>query len=120
MDKFNPDAHSKPSPQQWSLNEFFCHLDNEEREDFKARTEVCLSNLKEFAPIDPVAWVKDRNYGAREFTRSSEDFSGKRVNSILWLRSLAHDLLHFRQILKLEYARLKIWANHSLEYAGNW
>ncbi len=44
----------KPSPDKWCLLEIICHLYDEEREDFRARTKHTLETPNEPLPkIDP-------------------------------------------------------------------
>lgn len=138
----------KPEPEKWCLLEIICHLYDEEREDFKIRTKYVLANPeKPLPPIDPVSWVKDRNYIKQNFSEKLKAFLYERQQSILWLESLrkpnweneynhanlgkmsanlflsnwlAHDYLHIRQILNLKFSYLKKISKESLDYAGNW
>lgn len=138
----------KPAPDKWCLLEIICHLYDEEREDFRARVKHMLE--KPTAPlvsIDPVGWVKARNYMEQDFDAKLKDFLTERAVSIQWLETLenpswnnscenpqlgtisanrflanwlAHDYIHIRQILKVKFAYLNQNSNEDLSYAGNW
>ena len=133
---------------KWNLLEIVCHLYDEEREDFKARTKSVLENPE--APLtafNPVLWVKDRNYAQKDYYQMLAAFLNERQASIDWLNSLTnpkwenafihpkkgplsaafflsnwvvHDYLHIRQILNLEYKYIQETTGHMLDYAGNW
>jgi len=138
----------KPEAKSWCILEVVCHLYDEEREDFRARVKHTLETPnKEMPKIDPLAWVIDRKYIEQDYKQMIEKFLGERNYSIAWLISiknplwknayhhpklgplsaehflanwLAHDLLHFRQIIRLHYQYLKQSANNELSYAGTW
>ena len=138
----------KPDPENWCLLEIICHLYDEEREDFRARTKSVLENPESpLASIDPVAWVFDRKYLQQDFEAKTADFLNERKASIKWLKSLklpnwdnayhhpklgpltagsflsnwlAHDYIHIRQILKVRFAYLHELTGEDLSYAGNW
>ena len=51
----------KLSDKKWCLLEIICHLYDEEREDFRARTKSVLETPGEtLAAIDPVGWAIER------------------------------------------------------------
>jgi len=53
----------KPAPEKWCLLEIVCHLYDEEREDFRARTRHVLETPTDtLPPIDPQGWVGSRKY----------------------------------------------------------
>lgn len=136
----------RSSTEKWSLLEIVCHLRDEEREDFRARTRGTLEDPnKPFTPIDPQGWVKDRGYAKEDHDRALHEFLNERQRSVEWLNSLedpkwdnvyhheqlghlsaqlflenwvAHDMLHIRQIMNTRLAYLKHIAKESLEYAG--
>ena len=138
----------KPHPENWSILEVVCHLYDEEREDFRARTRLVLENPNEsMPPINPPQWAIDRHYMEQDFDDRMCMFLQERKESIQWLRSLedanweqsynhpklgmmtafqflsnwlAHDYLHIRQILRLKYQRLATLSGQDLSYAGNW
>ena len=137
----------RPAPGTWTLLEIVCHLYDEEREDFRLRVQHALESRDNPPPIDPVGWVTSRNYAAQDYEAKLAAFLQERTASIDWLRSLqsprwdstfqhpqmgpltarmflanwlAHDLLHLRQIVRLEYERLKDESGEDLSYAGPW
>src|SRR6187402_2846090 len=83
-------ARWKPSPDKWSILEVVNHLYDEEREDFRQRVELVLSDpTQPWPPIDPRTWVTSRGYNDREVDLSLDNFFSEREKSLLWLRSLA-------------------------------
>ena len=138
----------KPKPEKWCLLEIICHLYDEEREDFRARTKHLLENSKEpFISIDPTGWVLVREYIKQDFTYTLNKFLRERNQSVEWLQSLhspkwdntyfhpklgkmtaklflsnwlAHDYIHIRQILKIKFGYLQQLSNETLDYAGVW
>jgi hypothetical protein len=138
----------KQQPEKWCLLEIICHLHDEEREDFRARTKLILETPSEqFKSIDPTGWVAERNYINQNYPDMLQKFMSERELSINWLRSLtnpewnntyshpkfgemtakkflvswlAHDYLHFRQITRLKYDYLKQSSGEELTYAGEW
>jgi DinB superfamily len=133
---------------KWCLLEIVCHLYDEEREDFSTRLSYALESSFEPPPrIDPVIWVKERNYIKQDFSTMLNKFLDERKKSVGWLSTistslwnnsfnhailgnvsaefflanwLAHDYLHIRQILRLKYWHLKISSDEDLKYAGEW
>lgn len=138
----------KPASEKWCALEIVCHLFDEEREDFRARTRSVLEDpLQQLTPLDPVRWVLERNYMQQDFDETLAAFLEARKQSIHWLESLsnpkwnntyqhpklgpmtaslflanwlAHDYLHLRQLLNLKFAYLKEISGEDLSYAGNW
>lgn len=138
----------KPAPDKWCLLEIINHLYDEEREDFRARTGKILDEDVNWNPIRPQEWVKERKYIERDFDESLNNFIKERELSIKWLNEsidrnwnakveregfgsftayemltnwLAHDMLHIRQILKLQYQYLEESINPAkLDYSGGW
>lgn len=138
----------KAEPEKWCLLEIVCHLYDEEREDFRARTRYALENAGNAIPsIDPVSWVTDRRYTEQHYPEVLNNFLTEREASLAWLQSLedpkweytchhpalgdvsaahflanwlAHDYHHIRQINNLKYEYLEHHAGESLAYAGNW
>ena len=142
-------SYWKPSPGKWSLLEVINHLYDEEREDFRQRIKNVFEDpLKEWSSIEPAKWVNEREYDKREMKASLNNFLAERKKSVEWLKSLvspdwkaaykhpklgeisaekllanwlAHDYLHIRQIVFLQYSYLSHKApSISLDYAGNW
>lgn len=138
----------KPAKNKWSLLEIVCHLYDEEREDFRARLAKILLEDAEWDPIDPQGWVASREYSKKDYNTVLNDFLNERKISIEWLKSLkvhdwnikaihpkfgefsaigmlsnwlAHDYLHFRQIIKTKYDYLsQLHPDTDLGYAGDW
>ena len=125
-----------------------CHLCDEDKEDFRARTKHTLETPElPLPPIDPTGWVTERKYMQQAFEEKIEEFLTEREYSIQWLESLtdpewgnayqhpkfgkmtakmflcnwlAHDCLHIRQITRLKYDYLKFISDEPLDYAGEW
>ena len=138
----------KQSPEKWCLLEIVCHLFDEEREDFKFRTQWVLDKPgKTPPPINPAGWVKKRHYMEQDYNNIFNKFILEREHSIAWLISLeipnwknafnhsklgtltakhflanwlAHDYLHTKQIVKLKFDYLKHQSGENLDYAGIW
>jgi hypothetical protein len=142
-------ARWKPDAETWSLLEVVNHLHDEEMLDFRIRLGILLSRSgSEWPPIDPAAWVVEREYNTRDLPASLQNFLREREKSIQWLSSLenpdwqasatapwgremsagemfaswvAHDLLHIRQLVELHWAWLNLQVgDYPLGYAGDW
>jgi len=143
------DPHWRPAPGKWSMVEVLCHLADEDRDDFRRRLDLTLHHPgTPWPPNDPEKWVQERNYAARSHADALADFLAERERSVAWLEGLGsidlaksylhprvgplhagdlllswlnHDLLHLRQLVRLEFAwnesRLP---DHSSRYAGEW
>lgn len=142
------EARFKPSPDSWSILEVICHLYDEEREDFRQRLDIILHRPAEkWPPIDPVGWVVARKYNERDLVEMAANFVAERRRSLAWLEGLsapnweseysapfgimkagdmlgswvAHDQLHFRQLVELRRARvLQLVTPYAVHYAGDW
>lgn len=139
----------RPTPADWSVLEVVNHLADEEREDFRTRLDVILHHPGETPPPnDPEGWVTARAYNARDLEESLARFLVAREQSLTWLRGLerpdwsaawahpagfrlhagdlltswaAHDLLHLRQLVALQYRyRAVEAAPYRVDYAGEW
>lgn len=138
----------RPSPGKWNLLEIASHLADEESEDFRNRLAHILNTPHDsFHPIDPEGWVNSRNYESNNYEATVARFLEERKASLLFLRELknpswknehnhpklgkitadrilanweAHDYLHMRQIISLNYSMLKNTSGQDLSYAGNW
>jgi len=137
----------KPGKDRWSILEAINHLYDEEREDFRQRLELVLSNPKApWPPIDPEGWVVERKYNESNLKQSLDNFFEEREKSLLWLNGLAvpnwqathqhpqmgpmsaelilanwlaHDLFHIRQVNDLQFAYLKKLVKPvSMDYSG--
>ncbi len=138
----------KHKPEDWNILEILCHLYDEERDDFRKR----LRHVMDFPdidmdPIDPTAWVLEKDYSGQDFNRMLAAFLNERDLSVNWLGTLksprwnnvhhhpklgpvtakmffvnwlAHDYLHIRQILRRKHEYLKSVSGESLNYAGEW
>jgi hypothetical protein len=140
-------ARWKPAPERWSILEVINHLADEEREDFRTRFELTLRDPHaEWPKLDPEAIVVTRAYNARELAASLDAFRREREQSLAWMASLgdvqldnahahpafgalragdllaawvAHDLLHIRQIARIQYEYVAAQsAPYSTAYAG--
>jgi DinB family protein len=139
----------RPAPQKWTVLEIVNHLVDEEVEDFRTRLEYTLFRPgTPWPPIDPPAWVSERQYAHRDISDSLQNFIREREASILWLRSLqepdwdkvyehpklgriragdlmaswvAHDLLHLRQLIGLHWQYTNsLQLPYNSSYAGDW
>jgi hypothetical protein len=138
----------KSAPEKWNLLEVVCHLYDEEREDFRGRVKHTLEHPEPPLPFnDPQSWVLSRKYGEQDYLTMLQGFLDERKQSIRWLRSLdkpawknayehpthgaftaeiffanwlAHDYLHFRQIISLKYHYLTSHSKVRFDYAGEW
>ena len=138
----------KPRPEDWSILEVVNHLYEEEIFDFRAHLDVTLFRPEvEWPYIDPQGWVVAHGYARRDLGRSLQNFLDERQASLQWLNGLsspdwnssyaapwgrmsagellsawaAHDLLHLRQLVELQYAFvLDQAAPYSVAYAGDW
>jgi hypothetical protein len=141
-------ARWKPAPAKWSILEVVNHLYDEEREDFRQRLQLVLTDIAlTWPPIAPQEWVTARAYSERELTLSVVNFLSEREKSLTWLRTLqspklesrhereagslsagdllaswlAHDFLHIRQLTRLHWQYLTANANpYQTDYAGPW
>ena len=139
----------RPAPGKWSILEVVNHLYDEERLDFRARLEMTLKDPKEpWPPIDPPGWVIQHKYNDGELKDALSLFLHEREMSIEWLSGLsdpdwhashkhpqlgeitagsllaswaAHDLLHVRQIARVQWEYTAVRGQpHDVDYAGNW
>ena len=138
----------RPQDNKWNLLEITCHLLDEEQRDFKARINYIFEQPDYQIPtINPKAWVVEHSYRSKDYNEVIDAFLNERQQSVSWLRErvdanweqsimhpklgemsarlflnnwLAHDYLHIRQILRLQYAFLKDRSGLDLNYAGNW
>ncbi len=142
-------ARWRPTPADWSVLEVVNHLADEEREDFRLRLDIALHRpVTPVPPNDPDAWPATRAYNERDLAESLARFLAERQRSLAWLRALvapdwsnaiprnsggvlragdllaawaAHDVLHLRQLVELQYASLAAAAQpFGVEYAGDW
>lgn len=142
------DARQRGTAGQWSILEIVCHLADEEESDFSARLRLTMEDpAREWPPIHPSAWARERRYNERDLGAELERFAASRAESVAWLRSLrnpgwnathkhplgdltagdllaswaAHDALHLRQIAKRLYELAQRDApGRDVGYAGPW
>src|SRR6185503_9610778 len=82
-------AKWKPAPNRWSILEVVNHLDDEERDDFRARVDGLLHRPGEpMPPIDPPRWAVERRYNERDLEESVQRFKEERQKSLAWLAEL--------------------------------
>ena len=138
----------KSAPDKWCLLEMVCHLYDEEQFDFRARLRSVLEDpQKPLDPIDPLVWVKEKNYMEQDYDEMLGKFISERDKSLEWLRQLkdpkwdniynhpkvgplsarlffvnwlAHDYFHIRQANRIKYEYLQAFSGESLDYAGEW
>ena len=141
-------ARWKPDQTSWSILEVAGHLLDEEREDFRVRLDITLHRADEAWPgIDPEGWVTKRRYNEQDPAQVLGNFLREREASLTWLRELAepdweatyaapwgpiragdllaawvaHDLLHLRQLVELQWSYTgELVAPYSTRYAGAW
>jgi len=136
------------TPEKWCLLEIVCHLYDEERLDFRFRTQWVLEKPNKVPPpFNPMIWVDEHDYMSQNFASMCEKFYSEREFSINWLKKLenpnwnnafehsklgamtaeyflnnwlAHDYLHIRQIIKLKFDYFNHSVSSDLNYAGTW
>ena len=142
-------ARQRPTPEDWSVLEVVNHVADEEREDFRLRLDTALHRPgMTVPPNDPAAWPAARAYNERDLDESLARFLDERQRSLAWLRALAapdwtnaiprlsggvlragdllaswaaHDVLHLRQLVELQYHFLAARAQpFGVGYAGEW
>lgn len=135
-------------PGQWSLHGILCHLADEELLDFRLRCEHILTTPElEWPATDPVGWIETHDYGSKEYDTVLAELLAERDRTVAWLRGLenpnwenayqhpsfgpvsaklildnwlAHDYLHIRQIIKVNYLYLRSQSDVDFRYAGEW
>ena len=141
------EARWRPVWGGWSILEVTCHLKDEETDDFRQRVRLTLEDpAKEWPKMDPEGWVKERRYQERSLQPELRGFLAERAKSLEWLKGLrspdwsrahahprlgplaagdllaswvAHDLLHVRQIARIQYEHARaVAAPYRPDYAG--
>jgi hypothetical protein len=138
-------ARWRPAPESWSILEVINHLYDEEEDDFRQRLDCMLHHPdRPWQSIDPKGRVAERGYNERDLEESVGNFLRVREDSLAWLRGLlapdwqaapfermtagdmfaswvAHDLLHIRQLVELQWAYLVHTVRpHKVDFAGTW
>ncbi|GJQ29492.1 MAG: hypothetical protein HBSAPP03_13760 [Phycisphaerae bacterium] len=81
------DARWKPPHGAWSILEIVCHLEEEERRDFRLRLFQTLRDASQpWAPNDPEAWAREGRYHARDLRAMVRAFVAERAESVTQLR----------------------------------
>ena len=84
-------AHWKPCAERWSLLEVINHLYDEEREDFRKRLALVLSDPDAPWPaIDPEGWVLQRGYNERNLKESLDNDRRTAAGQLACPRSVSH------------------------------
>jgi len=138
----------KPDPENWSVKEVLNHLLREERLDFRNHLKHIFFEGQDIPPeIASKKWEKEKAEEPTSLSQIILDFKAERETSIAWLNALqdpdweatitfewgslsagdllaswlAHDLLHLRQLVVLQY---HLTASESqpfeIDYAGQW
>lgn len=138
----------KQNPEKWCPLEIICHLYDEECEDFKVRIKhVFESPDLQPPPVNPTKWVSERKYMNQDYYSKLNAFFKERDRSINWLKNLenppwnnayihpkfgamsayyflsnwlAHDYLHIKQMIRLNFDYLNYRTGIDLDYAGRW
>ena len=141
-------ARWKPDPKNWSIKDVLNHLLREERLDFRNHLGQIFYQGQDLPPeIAPKNRGKDKSEDADLLTQILLDFKAERETSIAWLNALkdpnweatitfewgslsagdllaswlAHDLLHLRQLVALQYdLTVRDSQPFEVEYAGSW
>jgi hypothetical protein len=144
------DARWKPAPGHWSILETCCHLLDEEREDFRVRIELTLSDPPAAWPrLDLEGIAERRRYNEQDLEATLAEFALARAANLAWLDSVrpyadftrayvhpkfgplhagmllaswaAHDALHARQVSRrLHDLAIRDAGPYEVAYAGEW
>ncbi len=83
------DARWKPAPGHWSILETCCHLLDEEREDFRVRIELTLSDPPAAWPrLDLEGIAERRRYNEQDLEATLAEFALARAANLAWLDSV--------------------------------
>ena len=138
-------ARWRPAPERWSMLEVIAHLADEEVEDFRARLRLTLEDpAAPWPKIMPGEWVAERRYNEQPFGPTLARFLSERAASLQWLAAqrearwdnryvhpkrgplapsmllanwVAHDLLHLRQLVRIQYDAVAAFGE-TMDYAG--
>ncbi|MEM0995764.1 MAG: DinB family protein [Bacteroidota bacterium] len=133
------------TPDTWNLLEIVCHLRDEEVEDFRPRTRICLESPGTLPPpIAPDKWPEQRAYLSQNYLTTMANFLDERSASITWLQSLEapdwdrgfdhpemghltaglllrnwvmHDYLHLQKAQNIRMAYLRAHSPDGFKYA---
>jgi hypothetical protein len=139
----------KQAPEKWSIQQVVYHLSRTEEKDFRPRLEKTLRDGDEaWQPLVASEMRLEETGGANNLNEYLQNFLAERKKSITWLETienptwknshrhneqstlaagdllaswLAHDYLHIKQIIRLQYDYVNsISAPFKTEYAGKW
>jgi hypothetical protein len=139
----------KQSAEKWSLRQIVYHLSQTEEKDFRPRLEKTLRDASEdWKPLVASEMRLEETGGALDLNEYLQNFLAEREKSIDWLKTiespawenshrhneqltlaagdllaswLAHDYLHIKQIIRLQYDYVNsISEPFKTVYAGKW
>jgi uncharacterized damage-inducible protein DinB len=139
----------KQAPEKWSLQQVVYHLARTEEKDFRPRLEKTLRAPEEnWNPLATAEMRLDEADGENKLAEYLQKFLAEREKSIAWLKTienpnwenshrhneqltlaagdllaswLAHDCLHLKQIIRLQYDYIdSVAGNYKTVYAGKW
>lgn len=139
----------KQSPEKWSRRQIVYHLARTEEKDFRPRLEKTLRLPEEnWTPLIAAEMRLEETGSENNLAEYLQNFLDEREKSIAWLKTienpvwenshrhneqltlaagdllaswLAHDYLHLKQIIRLEYDYVNsISAPFKIDYAGTW
>ena len=139
----------KQSPEKWSIQQVVYHLSRTEEKDFRPRLEKTLRSPEEIWNALVASEMRpDETGGANNLAEYLQNFLAEREKSIDWLKTidnpvwknshrhneqltlaagdllaswLAHDYLHIKQIIRLQYDYVdSISEPFKTVYAGTW
>ncbi|HEX8369070.1 MAG TPA: DinB family protein [Pyrinomonadaceae bacterium] len=139
----------KQAPEKWSIRQIVYHLWRTEEKDFRPRLEKTLRAPEEiWQPLAAPEMRLEETGGTNNLSEYLQNFLAEREKSIIWLETienphwenshrhneqltlaagdllaswLAHDYLHLKQILRLQYDYVNFIAeNYKTGYAGTW
>ncbi|HEX8249301.1 MAG TPA: DinB family protein [Pyrinomonadaceae bacterium] len=139
----------KQSPEKWSIRQVVYHLSRTEERDFRPRLEKTLRDKNEdWNSLVASEMRLEETSGANNLSEYLQNFLAEREKSIIWLKTLdnpvwenshrhneqltlaagdllaswlAHDYLHIKQIVRLQYDYVNsISEPFKTDYAGKW
>ena len=145
----NEQALWKQSAEKWSLRQIVYHLSQTEEKDFRPRLEKTLRDASEnWNPLITTEMRLEESNGENNLNEYLQNFLDEREKSIAWLKTienpnwenahlhneqltlaagdllaswLAHDYLHIKQIIRLQYDYVNsISEPFKTDYAGKW
>ena len=149
LDLTDEQALWRQSPKKWSVQQVVYHLAKTEINDFRPRLEKTLRDRSEdWTPLYPAEMRLDQTSDKNRLSEYLENFLAEREKNVSWLKTLenpnwqdahrhneklmlaagdllaswlAHDFLHLKQILRLQYDYTNAMsAPFKTDYAGLW